>query len=104
MSSMKTTDSIARERAARYPATAGAVSPVDLREGVRNPGMPLELDWIREIRVNRSAVERRAATLGTRRSVKKEWQAAWLRSLETPAKHVFVPTAFMFSPRSMTSL
>ena len=75
---MKTTDSIARERAARYSATAGAVSPVDLHEGVRNPGMPLELDWIREIRVNRSAVERRAATLGTRRSVKKEWQAAWL--------------------------
>ena len=30
------------------------------------------------MRVNRSAVERRAATLGTRRSVKKEWQAAWL--------------------------
>ncbi len=40
--------------------------------------MPLELDWIREIRVNRSAVERRTATLGARRSVKKEWQAAWL--------------------------
>ena len=40
--------------------------------------MPLELDWIREIRVNRSAVERRAATLGKRRTVKKEWQAAWL--------------------------
>ena len=78
MSSMKTTDSIARERAARYPATAGAVSPVDLHEGVRNPGMPLELDWIREIRVNRSAVERRAATLPGRRSVKKDYQAAWL--------------------------
>ena len=78
MSSVKTTDSIARERAARYPATAGTVSSVDLREGVRNPGMPLELDWIREIRVNGSAVERRAATLGTRRSVKKAWQAAWL--------------------------
>ncbi|HEX6133118.1 MAG TPA: deoxyribose-phosphate aldolase [Longimicrobiales bacterium] len=44
----------------------------------RNPGFPLELDWVREIRVNRSAVERRAATIGTRRSVKKEWQAAWL--------------------------
>jgi deoxyribose-phosphate aldolase len=44
----------------------------------RNPGMPLELDWVREARVNRSAVERRAATLGTRRSVKKDWQAAWL--------------------------
>jgi deoxyribose-phosphate aldolase len=40
--------------------------------------MPLELDWVQEIRVNRSAVERRAATLRTRRTVKKEWQAAWL--------------------------
>lgn len=45
---------------------------------VRNPGLPLELDWVEEVRVNRSAVERRAATMGTRRSVKKEWQAAWL--------------------------
>jgi deoxyribose-phosphate aldolase len=40
--------------------------------------MPLDLDWVREVRVNRSAVERRAATLGTRRTVKKQWQAAWL--------------------------
>ncbi len=40
--------------------------------------MPLELDWVEEVRVNRSAVERRAATLRTRRTVKKEWQAAWL--------------------------
>ncbi len=40
--------------------------------------MPLDLDLIKGIRINRSAVERRAATLGTRRSVKKEWQAAWL--------------------------
>lgn len=40
--------------------------------------MPLDLGWIREIRINRSAVERRAATLVTRRTVKKEWQAAWL--------------------------
>ncbi|NNM05579.1 MAG: deoxyribose-phosphate aldolase [Gemmatimonadetes bacterium] len=44
----------------------------------RNPGIPLDLDWLRDVRVNRSAVERRAATLGTRRSVKKDWQAAWL--------------------------
>jgi deoxyribose-phosphate aldolase len=44
----------------------------------RNPGFPLELDWVREVRVNRSAVERRAATIGTRRTVKKDWQAAWL--------------------------
>ena len=45
---------------------------------VRNPGAPLDLDAIRAIRVNRSAVERRAATIATRRTVKKEWQAAWL--------------------------
>lgn len=44
----------------------------------RNPGTPLNLDAVRAIRVNRSAVERRAATIGTRRTVKKEWQAAWL--------------------------
>ena len=44
----------------------------------RNPGMELDLDWVEAARVNRSAVERRAATLPARRSVKKEWQAAWL--------------------------
>ncbi|HEV3311884.1 MAG TPA: deoxyribose-phosphate aldolase, partial [Chloroflexota bacterium] len=46
--------------------------------GPNNPGMPLDLAWVRGVRVNRSAVERRAATLVTRRTVKKEWQAAWL--------------------------
>ncbi|MEP6780480.1 MAG: deoxyribose-phosphate aldolase, partial [Gemmatimonadaceae bacterium] len=45
---------------------------------VRNPGFPLDLDLVRTIRVNRSAVERRAVTLPARRTVKKEWQAAWL--------------------------
>ncbi len=44
----------------------------------RNPGMPLKLDWLKNTQVNLSAVERRAATLGTRRTVKKQWQAAWL--------------------------
>src|SRR5437764_8476468 len=44
----------------------------------RNPGMPLDLDLVRALHVNRSAVERRAATIPTRRTVKKEWQAAWL--------------------------
>ena len=43
-----------------------------------NPGTPLELDWLRHLRVNRSAAERRAASLPGRRSVKREWQAAWL--------------------------
>jgi len=36
------------------------------------------MDWVRQVRVNRSAVERRAATIPARRTVKKEWQAAWL--------------------------
>lgn len=44
----------------------------------RNPGQPLDLDVVLAIRVNRSASERRAATIPTRRTVKKEWQAAWL--------------------------
>src|SRR5216110_3425626 len=44
----------------------------------RNPGTPLDLDVVRAIRVNRSAAERRAATIPTRRTVKKQWQAAWL--------------------------
>lgn len=44
----------------------------------RNDGMPLDLDWVASARANRSAIERRAATLPGRRSVKKEWQAAWL--------------------------
>jgi deoxyribose-phosphate aldolase len=44
----------------------------------RNPGTELELEWVLEQRVNRSAVERRAETVGKRRTVKKEWQAAWL--------------------------
>jgi len=49
----------------------------DEREG-RNPGMALDLDWIAGLQVNRSAVERRTATLVKRRTVKKAWQAAWL--------------------------
>jgi deoxyribose-phosphate aldolase len=44
----------------------------------RNPGTSLNLDWIEDLHVNLSAVERRTATLGTRRTVKKDWQAAWL--------------------------
>ncbi|MBV9259056.1 MAG: deoxyribose-phosphate aldolase, partial [Ktedonobacteraceae bacterium] len=49
-----------------------------ISETTRNPGMPLDMGWVQRVHVNRSAVERRAATLVTRRTVKKEWQAAWL--------------------------
>src|SRR5213080_275710 len=63
----------------------GAVSPSDTaiaqyagRDLQPNRGIPLNLDRIDAVRVNTSAVERRAQTHVTRRTVKKEWQAAWL--------------------------
>src|SRR3989441_12615372 len=40
-----------------------------------NRGVPLNLDWVNAVRVNTSAVERRAQTIGTRRTVKKEWRS-----------------------------
>src|SRR5271167_1080234 len=43
-----------------------------------NQGIPLNLDWVKQVRVNTSSVERRAQTHVTRRTVKKDWQAAWL--------------------------
>src|SRR5580692_7945535 len=54
--------------------------PVELNGRSLEPNrrIPLNLEWIEQVRVNTSAVERRAATIGTRRTVKKEWQAAWL--------------------------
>ena len=39
---------------------------------------PLDLELVAAFEANLGAVERRAATLGTRRTVKKDWQAAWL--------------------------
>jgi deoxyribose-phosphate aldolase len=60
--------------------TARAARRVEIQEPPhpeRNPGLPLDLDWVRDVRVNTSAVERRAATLPKRRTVKKDWQAAW---------------------------
>jgi deoxyribose-phosphate aldolase len=40
--------------------------------------MALDLDWVASAQANTSAIERRCATLGGRRSVKKDFQAAWL--------------------------
>lgn len=45
---------------------------------IRNPGIPLDLGWVEQSPVNLSAVERRVATMTKRRSIKKEWQVAWL--------------------------
>jgi deoxyribose-phosphate aldolase len=50
----------------------------NVNQHARNEGIPYNASLIEGININTSAVERRAATLTTRRSVKKEWQAAWL--------------------------
>ncbi|MCT4556010.1 MAG: deoxyribose-phosphate aldolase [Pelagimonas sp.] len=68
------------------PNSAPAASPSDVVDTAllpqvsepRNPGMDLDMDWVLSARANRSAIERRAATLPGRRSVKKDYQAAWL--------------------------
>jgi len=57
---------------------AGAIATLGGRALRPNRGTSLNLDWIESVRVNMSAVERRAATLVTRRTVKKDWQIAWL--------------------------
>ena len=55
-----------------------STEPPGLGRLPRNTGGPLDLAWVRSVRVNRSAVERRAATIPTRRSIKTAWQAGWL--------------------------
>ena len=50
--------------------------PLSLESG--NPGMPLDLDWVKAVQANTSAIERRCKTLPGRRTVKKDYQAAWL--------------------------
>jgi deoxyribose-phosphate aldolase len=62
----------------RLSSESRALATLGGRELQANRGIPLNLDWIEEVRVNTSAVERRAQTLVTRRTVKKDWQIAWL--------------------------
>ena len=50
-------------------------SPNDFK---RNEASGLDLGWVNQIKVNRNAADRRAASLANRRTVKKEYQAAWL--------------------------
>jgi deoxyribose-phosphate aldolase len=68
-----------------HQAPRSPISPSDTaiahyagRDLQPNSGIPLNLVWVKEVRVNTTAVERRAQTIGTRRTVKNEWQAAWL--------------------------
>lgn len=65
---------------AEPPATIKAIAaqPLVAPSNHRNPGTPLRLDMFEGHPANRSAAERRTASLTARRTVKKEWQAAWL--------------------------
>jgi len=64
--------------AVRDGGSAHAIAVLAGRALEPNRGIPLDLNWIQEVCVNTSAVERRAQTQVARRTVKKEWQAAWL--------------------------
>tara|TARA_R110002033_G_scaffold88890_3_gene138948 strand:+ start:3070 stop:4062 length:993 start_codon:yes stop_codon:yes gene_type:complete len=60
------------------PATTSQDAHLPQLTLTRNPGMDLDMNWVRAVQANTSAIERRAATLPARRSVKKDYQAAWL--------------------------
>ncbi|MFN2563603.1 MAG: deoxyribose-phosphate aldolase [Gemmatimonadaceae bacterium] len=79
MSAKRNVEPLPRSAPPARPTLVPAGRPTSPGDHVeRNPGTALDLDIIRGVRVNRSAVERRAATIPTRRTVKREWQAAWL--------------------------
>jgi deoxyribose-phosphate aldolase len=88
-------DALARQRDKRRSEMAADRNRVDSAERIgraqrpivahlsaearhTNRGIPLDLSWVQNVRVNTSAVERRAQSLVARRTVKKEFQAAWL--------------------------
>ena len=71
-------DTAGARRVVSLGAPRALVTRPEERVLVANAGVPLRLDWIDDIRVNTSAVERRTATLVARRTVKKDWQIAWL--------------------------
>ena len=54
------------------------IASLDGRGLLPNSGIPLDLTLVRDVRVNTSAVERRIQSQVARRTVKKDWQAAWL--------------------------
>jgi deoxyribose-phosphate aldolase len=66
------------DRSGRDDLAAGAIATLSGRALLPNAGIPLDLHWVREMQANTSAIERRAQSQVARRSVKKEWQAAWL--------------------------
>ena len=61
-----------------YPNLVDSESLKENSGVIRNPGTDFRLDKISNIAINKSAVERRCTNYGTRRSIKKDKQAAWL--------------------------
>jgi deoxyribose-phosphate aldolase len=59
-------------------SAGGPIATLGGRPLLSNRGIPLNLDWVKQVQVNTSAVERRAQSHVLRRTVKKEWQVAWL--------------------------
>jgi deoxyribose-phosphate aldolase len=76
MSSLDQNRNLVHERLAR--GAEKAIANLGERLLLPNGGVPLDLNWVQEVHVNTSAVERRAQSQVARRTVKKEWQAAWL--------------------------
>src|SRR5580765_925804 len=64
--------------AARELYASDSIASLNGRLLLPNAGIPLDLNWVQEVRVNTSAVERRTQSQVARRTVKKEWQVAWL--------------------------
>jgi deoxyribose-phosphate aldolase len=61
-----------------HPSGVGPIATLAGKPLLSNRGTPLNLDWVKQVRINTSAVERRAQSHVLRRTVKKEWQVAWL--------------------------
>lgn len=74
--------SVAHDLIRHEPSHSGtaenAIAHLAGRPLLKNTGIPLDLDWVRDVHINTSAVERRAQSHVSRRTVKKDWQAAWL--------------------------
>jgi deoxyribose-phosphate aldolase len=78
---LKVTTRLPETVAEKFPPASVSEAPIATLADhalLPNRGIPLKLDWLDRVRVNTSAVERRAQTHTARRTVKKEWQAAWL--------------------------
>ena len=77
MSSLHNNRDVVHE--SRLSASSGqTIATLGGRALLPNRGVPLDLNWVQAVRANTSAVERRAQSQVARRTVKKEWQAAWL--------------------------